>query len=158
MTTSRSIKMYKNPAEAVLIGNASDFSLPSDQSIKIFTAQNPFKRGRILLVNKNNKFYASSNVCPHQGGPLSSGLIVDIEDIAPCDTNSSHPVIECPIHSWQFDMQTGACLSNKYVIDTYDVYIDDDKIYLTPATNTNIVGPRRDFNGNEMVKSSLGWI
>lgn len=143
----------------VLIGKIDDFALPTDGCTKKFTTNNPFKRGRILLVNHKNNFYATSNVCPHQGGPLSSGSIVDIEDTSLCsDDNSSHPVIECPIHSWQFDMQTGSCLSNKYVIDTYGVFVENGQIYLTPATNTNVAGQRRDFNGNEMVKSALGWI
>ena len=38
--------------------------------------------------------YAVDNTCPHAGGPLGEGHL-------------EGPVVECPWHGWQFNVQTG---------------------------------------------------
>jgi nitrite reductase/ring-hydroxylating ferredoxin subunit len=172
----------------ILIGSLQDFTNPKT------IIKNPFKPGRILIVNKDDNLYGICNVCPHQGGPLSSGSIIDIEEVyteqhvghaaesaaksaatkstaeittantSNTTTNTttaetaSRIGIECPIHSWQFDIQSGKCLSNSFVLDTFDVVVEEDNVYITGISNENVVGNRRDFMGNEKVKSSFGWI
>lgn len=48
-----------------------------------------------VMVNRNSKFYAMYNKCPHMGGSLGDGTIDD------------NGYVTCPLHSWQFDTETG---------------------------------------------------
>jgi len=48
----------------------------------------------LSLFNVDGKFYCTSNICPHQGGPLNEGMLEG--------TN-----VVCPWHAWVFDVSTG---------------------------------------------------
>jgi nitrite reductase (NADH) small subunit len=52
----------------------------------------------IVLYNVGGEIFASADVCPHKGSPLSAG---DFDD----------GVVMCPFHAWEFDVRTGECLS-----------------------------------------------
>jgi nitrite reductase/ring-hydroxylating ferredoxin subunit len=68
--------------------------------------------GRELAIfNVNGEFYATENFCPHQGAPLSQGILCD-------------HVIECGLHGWQFDVRTGECLTVPERIKTYEVVVE----------------------------------
>jgi nitrite reductase/ring-hydroxylating ferredoxin subunit len=65
----------------------------------------------IALFNINGTFYAIDNTCPHSGGPLGEGNLID-------------NFVVCPWHGWEFDVTTGD--SNMGVqVDTYKVTIDE---------------------------------
>jgi nitrite reductase/ring-hydroxylating ferredoxin subunit len=55
--------------------------------------------GALVLLEPNGLICALFNECPHSGGELTAGYRRD-------------GWIECPLHSWRFDVVTGACLSN----------------------------------------------
>jgi hypothetical protein len=44
--------------------------------------------------------FALDNACPHTGGPLGEGLV-------------QSNIVTYPLHGWQFDCTTGACLTEK---------------------------------------------
>jgi nitrite reductase/ring-hydroxylating ferredoxin subunit len=46
------------------------------------------------LYNVDGKYYCTSNICPHQGGPLNEGML-------------EGPNIVCPWHAWVFDVTNG---------------------------------------------------
>lgn len=48
----------------------------------------------MALFNVGGNFYAINDVCPHEGGPLSSGKL-------------NGTVVTCPWHGWTFDVTTG---------------------------------------------------
>ena len=50
----------------------------------------------IALFNVDGKFFAISNECRHQGGPLGEG------ELDGC-------VVTCPLHMWQYDVTNGKC-------------------------------------------------
>ena len=51
--------------------------------------------GRVVaLANAAGAWHAIDGLCPHQGGPLGTGVL--------CGT-----VLTCPWHGWQFDVTTG---------------------------------------------------
>jgi nitrite reductase/ring-hydroxylating ferredoxin subunit len=53
----------------------------------------------IALYNVDGTVHATSNTCPHRGGPLGDGTL-------------EGGVITCPWHAFQFDVTTGACRTN----------------------------------------------
>ena len=48
----------------------------------------------IALFNIDNSFYAISNTCAHEGGPLSLGVL-------------EKTIVTCPWHGWQYDVRNG---------------------------------------------------
>jgi 3-phenylpropionate/trans-cinnamate dioxygenase ferredoxin component len=78
------------------------------------------KGTRIALFHANGKFYAIEALCRHQDGSLAPGQI-------------DGEVVECPLHSWHYNIRTGELLDylsgvklTTYNVDTRgnDVYID----------------------------------
>ncbi len=72
----------------------------------------------IGLFRVNGTIYAISNVCRHQGGPLSDGWL-------------EGPMVSCPWHNWTFDVTTGACtLAPNASLLTYAVTVDGEDVYV----------------------------
>ncbi len=75
---------------------------------------------RIAVYKHENKLYAIHNVCKHQGGPLGEGKILD-------------GCITCPWHGYQYLPHNGQSPPPfKEKVNTYDVKIVDDKVWLNP--------------------------
>jgi len=53
----------------------------------------------VALYNVGGTVYATTNTCPHRGGPLGEGEL-------------SESVITCPWHGFQYDVTTGKCQTN----------------------------------------------
>jgi nitrite reductase/ring-hydroxylating ferredoxin subunit len=66
----------------------------------------------LAIYNVDGEFYATENLCPHQGALLSEGSLC------------GH-IIECGLHGWQFDVRSGKCLTVQERIRTYSVRIED---------------------------------
>lgn len=60
------------------------------------------KDGESILVVRigHEQYYAIESVCPHAGGPLNNGEIVDIEE--------AEPSIICPYHGYSFSLLDGS--------------------------------------------------
>lgn len=71
----------------------------------------------VVLFNIAGDFYAISDVCTHDGGPLGEG---EVED---------HQII-CPRHGARFDLKTGEVLSLPAVrgVPSYPVRVVDGQI------------------------------
>lgn len=75
---------------------------------------------RIAVYRNEDRLYAIHNVCKHQGGPLGEGKIID-------------GCITCPWHGYQYLPQNGQSPPPfKEKVSTYDVKINDDKVWLNP--------------------------
>jgi nitrite reductase/ring-hydroxylating ferredoxin subunit len=73
----------------------------------------------IALYNLDGSFYATTTICPHQGGPLDEGEL-DGETVI------------CPWHGWMFKVTDGSAIMNPKVrIKTYPVKLVGDDIYVT---------------------------
>jgi NAD(P)H-dependent nitrite reductase small subunit len=86
----------------------------------------PDQQGRLVEANGKeiavfrvgNEVYAFDNTCPHQGGPLSEGMI-DGDQVV------------CPWHAWVFNVKTGTSpVAPQVRIATYKVRIDGSDVYV----------------------------
>lgn len=71
----------------------------------------------IALCNVEGTYFATQNLCTHDGGPLGEGEMLGYE-------------IECPRHGGRFDVRTGevTALPPIFPIKTYPVRLEDGNI------------------------------
>ena len=79
-------------SEFVAVANADQVML--DRGLRVMVGDREF-----ALFNIGGQFYALDGQCPHRGGPLGEGI-----------TENGH--VYCPLHGWEFDVTTGACINN----------------------------------------------
>ncbi len=74
---------------------------------------------KILIANWEGTFFATQDLCTHDGGTLGDGELVDGE-------------IECPRHGGRFDVRTGAvtALPPMFPIRTYPVQVEGETLLL----------------------------
>jgi nitrite reductase (NADH) small subunit len=70
----------------------------------------------LALFNLSDRFVATDNRCPHQGGPLCDGIV----------TGSS---VVCPLHAWKVSLASGAverpALARDHCVTTYPARVED---------------------------------
>jgi nitrite reductase/ring-hydroxylating ferredoxin subunit len=71
------------------------------------------------LFNANGKYYAVEALCRHQDGSLAPGRI-------------DGEIVECPLHSWHYNVRTGELLDylQGVALTTYNVDINGNDIYV----------------------------
>ncbi|MCV7029928.1 Rieske 2Fe-2S domain-containing protein [Mycobacterium sherrisii] len=93
----------------------SDITLGSVDDIPIGEGRAYAVEGRQIAVFRRHdgSLRALDAVCPHRGGPLADGLT---------DAN----VVICPLHSYTYDLSTGAEVANGGVgVTAYRVHADE---------------------------------
>ena len=68
-----------------------------------------------------DEVFATSNVCPHKGGPLNDGIV-----------HGQH--ITCPLHNMVFDLSTGEAVSEDERLTTYPVRVEAGRVLIDGAT------------------------
>lgn len=98
----------------VLIKIAEKNSIKNGQS-----KQFEINKKKIVIFNINETYYALDSLCVHQDRSLVHGKV----------TNN---VIECPSHSWHYDIKTGKLLDylKDIKLSTYDVKNTKNGIYI----------------------------
>jgi nitrite reductase/ring-hydroxylating ferredoxin subunit len=78
---------------------------------------------RVAIANAGGEFYAFSDECTHDGGPLSEG---DLEG----------EIVTCPWHFSRFNIRTGEIVDSpaEEAVRIYAVRVEDDSVYVGPAT------------------------
>lgn len=72
----------------------------------------------IALVRCEGRIYALGDICPHQGGPLSSGTV-------------GENFIRCPWHAWEFSLNNGRCLAqDDFAVPVYAVTKRDGFVWV----------------------------
>ena len=72
----------------------------------------------IALFHWDQRIFATTNICPHNGGSLGAGLLEE-------------GTIVCPLHFWKFDLMTGKSLNQPaYRLEIYKVEVGGGWIYL----------------------------
>jgi nitrite reductase/ring-hydroxylating ferredoxin subunit len=73
---------------------------------------------KLVVVRSNERVFAFHDKCPHAFWPLSQGTL-------------RNSVLECAGHGWEFDIETGRCLSAPvYCLTPVSVNIDGDTVHL----------------------------
>lgn len=72
---------------------ASTSQLPANGVLQVTVHGQP-----ILLCESEGRYVALSAICPHRGGPLGA-----------CPPENGR--LFCPMHGWEFEVQTGACVN-----------------------------------------------
>ena len=95
-------------------GTAKGFSLTSDSQVQ-----------DIFLINRNNRFYAYKNSCPHTGVTLNwqPDVYLDFEEV----------YIQCAVHGARFEVETGFCVWGPCVnqsLEAIAIKVERNKIYL----------------------------
>jgi nitrite reductase/ring-hydroxylating ferredoxin subunit len=70
------------------------------------------------------------NRCPHHGGPLCLGRIEERQGGAPGTyALTGRPILRCPWHGWEFDLETGRCLDDPSLrVAVYAVEVADGRV------------------------------
>jgi len=86
-------------------------------------------RGRELaLFNLEGEFFALDNTCPHKGGPLGAGLVANGR-------------VFCPLHGWEFDFTTGACVTRPdRPLGCYPTKVLDGQVQICLQTSAQASG------------------
>jgi sulfoxide reductase heme-binding subunit YedZ len=71
----------------------------------------------MAVFEENGEYFVTNFICPHQGGPISEGKLVD-------------GIVECPWHGWKFDVKTGLSADKEdgHSIEIYDIKVEGDTI------------------------------
>jgi nitrite reductase (NADH) small subunit len=70
----------------------------------------------VALFRRGEEVFAIGNQCPHQGGNLCDGIV-------------EGDIVTCPLHGWEFDLRSGACMTVPgESVTRYAVSIDDGAV------------------------------
>ena len=97
--------------------------IPQGKS-KTFTIahDNDTKKIEIALFNIEEKYYAISNRCAHEGGPLSEGVL-------------EGPIVTCPWHGWKYSVIDGkAPHEGGDSVISYETKVIGDWIYVNSSS------------------------
>jgi nitrite reductase (NADH) small subunit len=65
-----------------------------------------------------DEVFATTDRCPHEGGPLSEGIV-------------HGKSVTCPLHNWVFSLESGEALgADEGKIDTYAIRVEGDRLML----------------------------
>lgn len=80
---------------------------------------------RIAIYRIGEKLYAIEDICPHMGAFLSNGY---------CEGSRA----VCPWHNWQFDLESGECVTNDngLTVQTFPIKEVDNQILLAMETDS----------------------
>jgi nitrite reductase (NADH) small subunit len=97
----------------------------------------PHRRRGIVVVNVNGSLHAINNSCPHQGAPLSAGVLTGMTVQGdPYETvwEREGEILRCPWHRWEIDVASGTTITEpRQKVPCYPVVIDDGEIFVEVA-------------------------
>jgi nitrite reductase/ring-hydroxylating ferredoxin subunit len=94
----------------------------------------PIGKFGVGVYNVGGDYYAITNYCPHEGGPLCLGRVQGTTEARPDLPSRTGYVLEgrvlrCPWHQWEFDLSSGTTIAKpEKRIRTYEVRIDDGMV------------------------------
>jgi nitrite reductase/ring-hydroxylating ferredoxin subunit len=86
-----------------VVGPAASFPPGSQARVQI-------GRRAIAIFNDAGRLFALRDVCPHQGAPLSSGVVLgQVSASGPGEYayDGACKFVRCPWHGWEYNLETG---------------------------------------------------
>lgn len=71
----------------------------------------------VAIFNLGGEFFAIDDVCPHRGGSLSRGRVLEGR------------LISCPLHNWEFDIRTGV-MHMAPGVESFAVKLEGEEIWV----------------------------
>ena len=72
----------------------------------------------VALFRRGEEIFALGNECAHKGGNL-------------CDGRVEGDIVTCPLHGWEFDLRSGACMTIPgESVPRFVVTVADGDVYL----------------------------
>jgi nitrite reductase/ring-hydroxylating ferredoxin subunit len=109
------------------VGPAQDFV---DRRFRVVSAAGH----EVGVLRWQDRFFAVHNRCPHQKGPLCLGVVSGrLNGSAPgaMEVDEASPVIACPWHGWEFDLERGQALWEEgYAVKVVPVRVEDGRVLL----------------------------
>lgn len=92
-------------------------------------------RVRVVVIHSPAGFSVLRDACPHQGAPLSEGLLVGTMlpgAYGEYRLGRLGEVVRCPWHAWEFDARTGRSLVDPENdrVKSYPVSVTDGSVYV----------------------------
>ena len=107
------------------VGAVSDFE---DRRVRIVRAGSH----ELGVLRWDGRFFAMHNRCPHQKGPVCLGIVSGrLSGAAPgsMDVDELTPVIACPWHGWEFELEQGRALwDHTYKVKVVPVRVEDGRV------------------------------
>lgn len=89
---------------------------------------------------RDNEYHAYLNWCPHQGGPVCEGDLTGTQESTfdretlelETEWTQEGEILNCPWHGWEFDINTGDCLSREKIkLPTYPITVNNGQIIVS---------------------------
>ena len=72
----------------------------------------------VALFRRGAEIFALGNTCPHQGGSLGDGFV-------------EGDIVTCPLHGWEFDLRSGACMTVPgESVPRFEVTVDSGAVFV----------------------------
>ena len=87
----------------------------------------------IGVFNTGRQIVAVLNICPHAYAPICRGKLGGTTLPSKAGEfiwGRENEILRCPWHGWEFDLHSGACLTDRRRLKRFPVQIRDDKIYV----------------------------
>lgn len=93
----------------------------------------------ISVFNIDGEYYAYTNWCPHQSGPVCEGKIsgtweatVDEDTLAiEREWTREGKILNCPWHGWEFEIESGESLAQDVRLISHEVQVQDGELVIS---------------------------
>lgn len=120
---------------------SGDYVVAKDSAVEDGDYVGVHLEGReIGVFKRDGEYFAYTNWCPHQGGPVCEGHVSGTVS-ADFDRTTLEQTLEwtdegrillCPWHHWEFDIVTGECKHDDSVrLISHEVYVSDDDVIVS---------------------------
>jgi nitrite reductase (NADH) small subunit len=111
-------------AEWVDVGSAADL----ERDRRLVARVNGREVG--VVAEPDGSLHAIRNRCPHHGGPLCLGRVVERVGGGPGSYRlTGQRSLRCPWHGWEFDLETGVCVDEPTLrAAVYPVRVEDGRV------------------------------
>jgi nitrite reductase/ring-hydroxylating ferredoxin subunit len=116
----------------LFVGSVDDF----DEDVRIIVSH---RNSEIGVFRWGGAYYAFTNRCLHQGGPVCEGLVIGKVETVLDDGkrdmgrrfSKSTMHLVCPWHAWEFDIESGQCAADRRLrLHKFDVKVEDDRVFV----------------------------